>query len=104
MTRIRSARSRCALTAFLVSFCVAAALAAAGDLDPSWNGTGIVTTPFPGAFAFADGVVMNGDKVVAVGGSDDGVARDFALARYNKDGSLDQSFGSGGIVTTDFGG
>ena len=29
---------------------------------------------------------------------------DFALARFNNDGSLDTSFGSGGEVTTDFGG
>ena len=28
---------------------------------------------------------------------------DFALARYNRDGSLDTSFGSGGKATTDFG-
>jgi uncharacterized delta-60 repeat protein len=28
---------------------------------------------------------------------------DFALARYNPDGSLDTSFGAGGTVTTDFG-
>ena len=26
----------------------------------------------------------------------------FALARYNRDGSLDESFGNGGRVTTDF--
>ncbi|HEX2713803.1 MAG TPA: delta-60 repeat domain-containing protein, partial [Candidatus Acidoferrales bacterium] len=28
----------------------------------------------------------------------------FALARYNPDGSLDSTFGTGGKVTTDFGG
>ena len=33
-----------------------------------------------------------------------GSSSDFALARYNADGSLDTSFGIGGIVTTDFGG
>lgn len=27
---------------------------------------------------------------------------DFGLARYNRDGSLDASFGDGGRVTTDF--
>jgi uncharacterized delta-60 repeat protein len=29
---------------------------------------------------------------------------DFGLARYNADGSLDASFGSSGMLTTDFGG
>src|SRR5205823_1172487 len=29
---------------------------------------------------------------------------DFALARYHPDGTLDGTFGSGGLVTTDFGG
>ena len=29
--------------------------------------------------------------------------KDFALARYNPDGSLDDSFGTGGRVLTDFG-
>ena len=29
---------------------------------------------------------------------------DFAVARYNTDGSLDVNFGTGGLVTTNFGG
>ena len=33
----------------------------------------------------------------------DGTTTDFALVRYNTDGSLDTSFGNGGIVTTSFG-
>ena len=31
-------------------------------------------------------------------------AGDFALARYNTNGSLDATFGTGGKVTTDFAG
>src|SRR5262249_24701082 len=44
-------------------------------------------------------------KVVVVGNApvSTGV-NDFALARYNADGSLDTTFGTGGKVTTDFGG
>jgi uncharacterized delta-60 repeat protein len=37
-------------------------------------------------------------KIVAAGGN-----LDFALARYNPNGTLDLSFGSGGKVLTDFG-
>jgi hypothetical protein len=32
------------------------------------------------------------------------VGSNFALARYNSDGTLDPSFGTGGTVTTDFAG
>ena len=32
-----------------------------------------------------------------------GLRTTFALARYNTDGSLDTTFGSGGLVTTSFG-
>jgi uncharacterized delta-60 repeat protein len=47
-------------------------------------------------------------RIVLGGDSDQGVnGIDFALVRYNTDGSLDTTFGNGGIVTTaiaDFGG
>jgi Domain of unknown function (DUF5122) beta-propeller len=33
-----------------------------------------------------------------------GTTTDFALVRYNRDGSLDRTFGNGGRVLTDFGG
>ncbi len=67
-----------------------------GGLDPGFGG-GKVSTAFGGddsAMALqADG------KIVMVGGS----GSDFVLARYNADGSLDTSFGAGGLVTTDVG-
>ena len=57
---------------------------------------GIVTTPSAsvGAAAFADAA-----NHIIVAGSSNG---DFALLRYNADGCLDATFGSGGMVTTDF--
>ena len=49
-------------------------------------------------------MVLQGDgKIVAVGGSGAGDG-DFALARYNTNGSLDTSFSGDGKQTTDFGG
>ena len=78
-----------------------------GTLDPSFGTGGIVTTDF-GGFAYASAVALQpGSRIVAVGravstaipGDDD-----FALARYRRDGTLDATFGSGGRVTTDFGG
>ena len=57
-----------------------------------------------GSFGFARSVALlpNG-KIVAAGQilfANTGF--DFALTRYNRDGTLDASFGTGGIVTNDF--
>ena len=42
-------------------------------------------------------------KIIAVGSSGDASANsDFALKRYNSNGTLDSDFGSGGRVTADF--
>ncbi len=81
------------------------AQAAPGDLDPSFGSGGKVTTNFvPDQISMASSVAVQPDgKIVAAGftavSADYG---DFALARYNTDGSLDTSFGTGGKVTTDF--
>lgn len=46
---------------------------------------------------------QNGMKILASGQSDaSGLDNDFALARYNDDGSLDSTFNGGGKVITDF--
>jgi uncharacterized delta-60 repeat protein len=42
-------------------------------------------------------------NILLVGRTDVGGTLDFALARYNADGSLDATFGSGGIAVTDLG-
>jgi len=74
-----------------------------GDLDPSFGSGGKVTTDFATGDDDALALALQPDgKVIAVGGA--GGANDFALARYNTDGSLDTSFGTGGKVTTDFSG
>ena len=78
-----------------------------GSLDPSFSGDGKQTTDF-GGFDVAYGVTLQGDgKIVAVGGGGTaagGFGGDFALARYNPNGSLDPSFSGDGKQTTDFGG
>ncbi len=78
-----------------------AAVAAPGDLDPSFGSSGKVTTDFGGSDAASAVAIQPDGRIVTAGRSGSG---DFALARYNADGSLDPSFGSGGKVTTDFGG
>ena len=72
-----------------------------GALDARFGKHGKVTTNFPGRFSHAAGVAQQSDGKIVVAGGDGG---DFALARYNPDGTLDSGFGSGGRVTTDFSG
>jgi len=80
------------------------ALAATGDLDTTFSTDGKVTTDFGGHttdFVYGAAIQQDG-RIVMTGYSYNGSSNDFALARYNSDGSLDASFGSGGKVTTDF--
>ena len=69
-----------------------------GSLDPSFSGDGKQTTAITGFTADeANAVVLQADgKIVAVGGSRVEEFGDFALARYNPDGSLDPSFSGDG--------
>ncbi len=74
-----------------------------GSLDPALSGTGIVTTAIGSSDGFATALALQPDgKLVAAGDSWNGTDDDFALARYNANGSLDTTFGTGGTVTTDF--
>jgi uncharacterized delta-60 repeat protein len=67
-----------------------------GRLDQTFGTGGIVITPVTSeAIAIATVLQPNGKMVV--GGYDEG-GGDFALTRYNTDGSLDSGFGNGGIV------
>jgi uncharacterized delta-60 repeat protein len=77
-----------------------------GSLDPSFGSAGKVTTDVGGAFDEAFAVMIQPDgKIVAAGGTaPGGGCCQFALARYNPDGSLDPTFDTDGKVTTPFGG
>jgi uncharacterized delta-60 repeat protein len=85
-----------------------------GSLDETFGTGGLVTTDFFGDFDVIEKIALQGDKIVAAGitvnpellkpNSDEALTEeDFALARYNEDGSLDETFGDGGKVVTDFG-
>ncbi len=77
-----------------------------GSLDSTFGSGGKVTTDFGGLNDLGEGLAIQADgKLVVVGTANDNsptVDTDFALARYNTDGSLDTTFGSGGKITTDF--
>ncbi|MFC1635848.1 DUF4347 domain-containing protein, partial [Planctomycetota bacterium] len=79
-------------------------LLAAGDLDLTFSGDGKLTTDFGSDDDRARSVAIQADgKIVVAGESDNGSNMDFALARYNADGSLDTSLSGDGKLTTDFG-
>jgi uncharacterized delta-60 repeat protein len=82
-----------------------------GSLDSSFGSNGIVTTQVAAlGYQQAQAVIVqpSDGKIVAVGFARSAAPNnllppdwlDWALVRYNADGSLDSSFGSGGIVHT----
>src|SRR5579883_1834481 len=72
-----------------------------GDLDPTFGNGGVVTTSFPGFQVSAVGksvAVQPDGRLVVAGDAGPNNRQGIALARYNPDGSLDTSFGTGGLV------
>ncbi len=74
-----------------------------GSLDLTFGTGGVVTTTI-GSGARGEAVLLQSDgKLVVAGYFDNGSAEEFALVRYNSDGSPDTTFGVGGTVTTPIG-
>lgn len=91
---------------FCIAACIALAaftpqaLAAPGDLDLSFGGTGKVTTgsgPSQSIALQPDGKILTAGWGIGGGGS-----RDFEIVRFNSNGSLDTGFNGTGKVFTDF--
>lgn len=82
---------------------------AGGTLDPNFGTGGKVSFRINGGSTdFGRAAVLQPDgKIVIVGSSSpegqSGGFRSFAVARLNSDGTLDNTFGTGGKVLTDFG-
>ena len=83
-----------------------ARLTAAGVLDASFDIDGIATTDFGSDYdaAYSVAVQANGKIVVAGYARSATTSYDFAIARYNIDGSPDTGFSDDGRVTSDFSG
>ena len=73
-----------------------------GSPDATFGGAGWVTTPIGAGNEQAIAVAIQTDgRIVAAGFTDAGGGNnDFALVRYNANGTLDGTFGVGGKVTT----
>jgi len=81
------------------------ALAASGDLDPTFSGDGIASTAFAQRDDEVKGIAIQSDgKIVAAGYSrvTSTDSYDFAVTRYNTNGSLDTTFSSDGKILTNF--
>lgn len=84
-----------------------------GDLDPGFGTAGVVTTPFrvtrPSEDNAGATLVEPDGKLLVAGTSGSGgsdlypASTDFALVRYDSDGTLDESFGVGGVALTPVG-
>ena len=80
-----------------------------GTLDKRFGNNGKITTDFFRNVDSISSVAIQPDGKIVVAGfaqlpGAGGTARVFALARYTGDGRLDTGFGSGGFLTTNFGG
>ena len=82
------------------------ALLTPGALDTTFGGGGSLITTFTTGDDVGKGVAIQSDGKIVVVGTCPGVTNnpssstDFALVRYNTDGSLDTTFGNGGKVRT----
>jgi len=66
-------------------------------LDSSFDSDGKVTTNFGPSTDYGYGLALQNDgKIVVAGFSWNGSNNDFALVRYNSDGSLDTTFDTDG--------
>ncbi|OFY27121.1 MAG: hypothetical protein A2X01_11645 [Bacteroidetes bacterium GWF2_35_48] len=71
-----------------------------GSLDNTFSSDGFVTTGTSTNYiGFSMALQLDG-KIVVAGQADDGMYSDFAVARFNTDGSPDSTFSSDGIVST----
>src|SRR5688572_9400719 len=73
----------------------------AGSLDLSFGTVGYVRTNFPvnAPTTYVSSAIQADGKIVTIGTVDG----DFAIARYNTDGTLDNSFSGDGMTTVSFG-
>ncbi len=73
-----------------------------GSLDSTFGTGGKVLTSIGDYDDKATDIVLQSDgKIVVTGNTYDYTYTDFAVVRYNSDGSLDSTFGTGGITITD---
>jgi uncharacterized delta-60 repeat protein len=96
------AASAATLLAAAIAAAVPAQAASGGSLDPTWGTGGVVTVPA----GFGPGAMLtqpNG-TILDVGGETNATTGDaeFAILSYNENGTVDTSFGTGGLAVASF--
>ena len=96
---------RPASTSGIQGDCVIVRLLGNGSLDSSFDGDGFVVTSIRADQndQFVSVTTSPDNKIVAAGKAVYGTGIDAVVVRYNPDGSLDTTFGTGGVVTKDSG-
>jgi len=97
----------CLLGAAISLLATTIAMAASGDLDPTFDGDGLVITDINSNRTdyIKDIAIQPDGKIIVVGTSyvPNTSTYDISVARYNVDGSLDQTFSGDGKTTTNLG-
>jgi len=92
------------LVAMILVVLPSVGMAAPGDLDTTFNAPNgyVFYNGTPNQHDEANAVAIQPDgKIVVVGESEDGTKADALILRYNSDGTLDATFGTGGVVLYD---
>jgi len=92
------------LLAYTLLLSIAVSFAQDGSLDLSFSTDGRVVVSIGTFDGQASAIAVQSDgKILVAGHSHNNSNYDFALVRFNSDGTLDNSFGSAGVVTTAIG-
>lgn len=106
LTSIRKLVTLQLLASIFLAAASTLAIAQAGSLDPTFGVNGIFSTNFTGATGVASFVALQSDgKIVAAGSSGgiDSTGAGGVVLRLNTNGTLDTTFGIGGVVNIKFG-
>ncbi|HQX52094.1 MAG TPA: proprotein convertase P-domain-containing protein, partial [Planctomycetaceae bacterium] len=78
-------------------------LTSQGDFDNSFGDRGLAAADFLGFFDEARSIaIQSNGQILAAGAASDGGDLDFAIARFNTDGTLDTSYSADGKQTVEF--
>ena len=70
-----------------------------GRIDSSFGTNGVETTPIGTSASAATVAIRSDGTIIAAGTSNDGMHARFTVACYNANGSVNASFGTGGVAT-----
>jgi uncharacterized delta-60 repeat protein len=82
------------------SYFAVARYTSTGILDATFGTGGMVLTSFTGYDTVKSVMIQTDGKIVVAGNTGNGYSSQIAIARYNTNGTLDTTFGTGGKVTT----